>query len=106
MRTPTRISLVGCVALICAMWGIHGTVWASQKAKDKVPTITRMFTGADGLSHLEPMDTPVSQIIRVAAVQFNHSSQSNPNPRTLGFHKAPHRRYVAKRQPRTLSSEL
>ena len=55
-----------------------------------------MFSGSDGLSHLERMGIPVSQLIKVAAVQFNRSSSSGlRNARAIEFHNAPHRRFVA-----------
>ena len=82
--------LVVSLAVGAGLLGPRGTA----TAQEKVPTVTRMFTGPDGLSHLEPIDMPVSQLIKVAGVQFNRSSPSRPNARTLDFHNAPHRRYV------------
>ena len=83
---------VGVLAFALAVTGGRDRV-AAQKAASE-PTITRMFTGPDGLSHLEPMDMPVSQLIKVAAFQFSRSSAAQPNARTLEFHNAPHNRYV------------
>jgi len=67
---------------------------AAQQGASAVPTITRMYTGPDGLSHLEAMDMPVSKLLKVAAFQFNRSSAARPSARTLEFHNAPHQRYV------------
>ena len=93
---------VGVIALGCLVSGLTvalavvaaGDQLSAQNGSANEPTITRMFTGPDGLSHLEPMDMPVSQLIKVAAFQFNRSSASRLNARTLEFHNAPHRRYV------------
>ena len=96
MRT---VRLVGFVCLA----GSLGWIWTASGGRDRVtaqkaaanePTVTRMYTGPDGLSHLEQIDMPVAQLIKVAAFQFNRSSASRPNARTLEFHNAPHRRYV------------
>jgi hypothetical protein len=75
--------------------------WRAQSAPDEVfaqqsvPTLTRMFTGPDGLTHFEEAPMPVGQFIRVAGIQFNRPNPNQkPHPRTLDWHTAPHRRYV------------
>lgn len=92
-RTVRWLAFASLVLALVVTWGVRGG-HDNLAAQKNVPTITRMFTGPDGLTHLEQVDMPVAQVIKVAAVQFNHSSASNPNARTLAFHNAPHRRYV------------
>ena len=92
-RTVRWLAFPFLVGALVFTWGVLGA-HDNLAAQKNVPSITRMFTGPDGVSHLEPMDMPVSQLLTVAAVQFNRSSASNPNARTLAFHNAPHRRYV------------
>jgi hypothetical protein len=91
VRSLAFPALVGSLVFLTGVSGERQGVVAQEQ---KVPTVTRMFTGTDGLTHLEPVDMPVSQLIKVAAVQFNRSSAARPNARTIDFHNAPHRRYV------------
>lgn len=92
-RTVRRLAFASLVGLFVFMWGASGG-HDDLVAQRSVPAVTRMFAGPDGLSHLEEVDMPISQLIKVAAVRFNRSSASNPNARTLALHNAPHRRYV------------
>ncbi len=66
---------------------------AAQEGRAKEPTVTRMFTGPDGLSHLESMAMPASDI-KVTAVRFSRSSAARPNVQALQFHPEPRRRWV------------
>jgi hypothetical protein len=83
--------LVGGLAFAFAAAGGRAGVAAQKGANE--PTVTRMFTGQDGLSHLEAMNMPAAEI-KVAAVRFSRSSAARPNARTLEFHNAPHNRWV------------
>ncbi len=90
--------LVRRVAFLCTIAGLV-FAWSARTGQDEVvaqqnvPTLTRMFTGSDGLTHFEEIPIPVGKFIRVAGVQFNRPNEK-PNPRVLDWHTAPHRRYV------------
>jgi hypothetical protein len=92
--------LVHRVALLCTIAGLvfARSVPTGQDevvAQQSVPTLTRMFTGSDGLTHFEEIPMPVGKFIKVAGVQFNRpSTNAKPNPPVLDWHTAPHRRYV------------
>ncbi len=89
-------SLVGGGAWLFGAQAGHDHLAAQQTTP---VTVTRMFTGQDGLTHREPMNIPFAQLINVAGVQFNRAqvnrrSTAAEDARTFGWHNAPHRRYV------------
>ena len=58
------------------------------------PSLTRMFTGPDGLSHLEPAPMPAG-LFKTAGVQFLRAKAGvAAAPGTLDWHAEPRRRYV------------
>jgi hypothetical protein len=94
-RTVRWLAFPAVVGLLVLLAGSSGGR-QSVAAQDKVPTVTRMFTGPDGLTHFEEVKMPAGELIKVAAVRFNvpAAGNQNPNPRVLDWHTAPHRRYV------------
>jgi hypothetical protein len=88
-------SLVGCLAYV---WGAAGSQNLSAQKRDPV-TVTRMYTGTDGLTHFEETNLPyTAPMMKVAGVSFRRDMgpQKSGGPAAQGFefHTAPHRRYV------------
>ncbi len=85
--------LVGGSAFV--MWGAQGK--RGDPAAQQRVTVTRMFTRPDGLTDIENVEVPLSQVIKVAGVQFNRvkfEPASAQDPRAFEWHTAPHSRYV------------
>ena len=88
-------SLVGCFAYL---WGTQASRDLAAQRHDPI-TITRMFTGPDGLTHFEETSLPFNApMMKVAGVQFNRAAgpekSGGPSAEGFTFHNAPHRRYV------------
>ena len=94
-RWLAGLVVVGGLLSIAAL--LRGDDVLAQK-RDPV-TITRMFTGPDGLTHFEETNLPVGEPMKkVAGVQFNRApgpqKSGGPDNPMFAFHNAPHRRYV------------
>ena len=88
-------SLVGGFAY---MWGAQGSQDLSAQKRDPV-TVTRMYTGTDGLTHFEETNLPYgAPMMKVTGISFRRDAgpQKSGGPEAQGFtfHNAPHRRYV------------
>lgn len=95
MQVVVFASLIGCVTYV---WGAQRSHELPANKHEEV-TITRMFTGPDGLTHFEETNLPFSAPMeKVTGVSFRRSR----GPQKAGgvadegftFHTAPHRRYV------------
>ena len=98
MRVPRSRWLVlgSLVAVIVCFWNPQESGSVAAQKRDPV-TITRMFTGPDGLTHFQETNLPVGEpMMKVAGVQFNRAAgpQQTGTTGTFAFHNAPHRRYV------------
>lgn len=86
------------LAFGCVIGGLV-FLWSAQRGLDQVvaqqrgPTVTRMFTGPDGLTHFEEVPMPAG-FAKVAGVQFSDRRGAATNARVSDWHPAPHRRYV------------
>lgn len=86
---------IGALGFAPAGPGPHGV---SAQKRDPV-TITRMYSGADGLTHFEETNLPFNApMMKVAGTSFRRDvgPEKSGGPRDAGFefHNAPHRRYV------------
>lgn len=95
VRWLVCVSLVGCFAY---GWGAPESHDLSAQKRDPV-TVTRMFTGTDGLTHFEETNLPFSApMMNVTGISFRRAAgpQKSAGPEAQGFtfHNAPHRRYV------------
>jgi hypothetical protein len=106
-RVPAEDSMRAVVlpAILLASFLALANFWIAQRggtvaAQKRDPvTITRMYTGPDGLTHFQETNLPIGEpMMKVAGIQFNRApgpqkSGSIDEP-TFAFHDAPHRRYV------------
>lgn len=93
------------LVVFASITGCAAYVWAAQRShelpanKHEEVTITRMFTGPDGLTHFDETNLPFgAPMEKVMGVSFRRSPgpQKSGDPAAEGFtfHTAPHRRYV------------
>lgn len=80
------------------MWGAQRSQDLSAQKRDPV-TVTRMFTGPDGLTHFKKTNLPYgAPMEKVVGMSFRRTPgpQKSGGPADQGFtfHTAPHRRYV------------
>jgi hypothetical protein len=85
----TRVAAVALVALSALIWR------ASTVAQTRKPIlITRIYTGADGLTHAEQIELKanggVSEMIKATGVQFSSRPAAPPSD----WHPGPARQYV------------
>lgn len=102
MRMQRTMQLVVFASVI----GYVAYVSAAQQRRHELPagkhqevTITRMFTGPDGLTHFEETNLPFGAAMeKVTGVSFRRSpgppKSGGPAAEGFTFHTAPHRRYV------------
>ena len=95
MRRTVRL-----LAFVCTIGGLvimSGSQSGQEKvaAQQSVPTLTRMYTGPDGLTHFREIPMPVGQFTKVAGYIFNRPRPGQaPNDRPPEFHNASNRRLV------------
>jgi len=97
-RTVRWIAFASLVCSLAYLWSAQASGNLAAQKRDPV-TITRMFTGPDGLTHFEETNLPFTAPMRkVAGVQFNRAAgpqkSGGPDAEGFTFHNAPHRRYV------------
>lgn len=97
-RTVRWLVVASLVGGFAYMWGAQGSQDLSAQKRDPV-TVTRMYTGTDGLTHFEETNLPFSApMMKVTGVSFRRVAgpQKSGGPEAQGFtfHNAPHRRYV------------
>ena len=93
-RTARQLAFACTIGALVVIWsaqGGHDEIGAQQK----LPTVTSMYTGPDGLTHFKEIPMPEG-FMKVAGIQFNdrRGAAPNANARGLEWHNAPHRRYV------------
>ncbi len=104
-RIATAIVALGWVPTLVIV-GVHWTGDTHAAAQERTPIkVSRMYTGADGQTHVEEYDVPLgpqqgatelSEPVDVTSLQFRRTSLDYDLP----FHTAPRRQYVI-----TLSGE-
>jgi hypothetical protein len=91
-----RAILLAFLVALANFWTAQGSGTVVAQKRDPV-TITRMYTGADGLTHFQETNLPIGEpMMKVAGVQFNRAAgpEQAGTDGTFAFHNAPHRRYV------------
>ena len=98
MPRATATIVIALLSLTCGyVWGSRSTVASAATAREA--TITRMFTGADGVTHFQEskllFGAPAQKVI---GIQFNRvpgpQKSGSPDVQEFAFHNAPNRRYV------------
>jgi hypothetical protein len=95
----------GQLALCAVLAGGVAYAWSAGPGREVLAqkrepvTVTRMFTGPDGLTHFKETGLPFgAPMEKVTGVVFRRSPgpqrSGGPDARGFEFHTAPHRRYV------------
>lgn len=95
-RAARRTVFALVVAVFACVWASPGS---RELAAQKGPTtITRMYTGTDGLTHFEETGLPFAMPMNAVGTSFRRSPgpQKSGGPEAAGFefHNGPNRRYV------------
>jgi hypothetical protein len=92
MRATARWSAMGLAgaAILAAGVGIGMRVAAAQTVKSV--TITRIYTGADGLAHAEEIEAPFAPAVKLEAITGAEVHRNAPG--ASDWHPGPRRQYV------------
>jgi len=95
-RNVQRIVFAFAVGAVACVWSVQS---AQELSAQKAPvTVTRMYTGPDGLTHFEETSLPFAMPMNAVGTSFRRSpgpqKSGGPEARGFEFHSGPNKRYV------------